>query len=715
MTAWYRAGTVSVTNGSTAVVGATTAWTYQVQAGDHISFDGGGKWYEVASVTDNTHIVLASAFAESTASGLSYAIARVSPQWSLTSKLSLRIGELLDGRTDILKGDGPPSSDVGRVGSFYVDKTNYKFHERTDSGWDAGISFFGGPQGAGYGGSSTSSIAIGTATGTRTAHIGTGYAYEVGTRVRFFYNAANFVEGPVTAYSGGDLTIAPDRVKGSGTYTSWTVSVAGNWPDTPMVNGDDGGVEALSDTPNPDEFTVRSRMQTDARTGTSETISDSSRGKLVRLTNAGAIAASLTPNTAWWYARIEAAGSGAVTITPSHGTINGAATLVLASTQSATVIFDGTNWSALVSNAVTKAYVDGQIASLDSAVAAAMSTQDDAIAAKLTSPMTTEGDLIIQGASGPTRLPIGSNNYYLRVNTGVGGKMQWVSVAPGAFDIAALTPDTSPGGKYIGGTTGSGNVKFPVDKIGGGVAVEFWPATALAAKITSGAASASIDAGTSDNVIKGMTFNANASSYAQGFFKPPPSWDGTTLKFRPVYTVNPAATGQFTSTTSVAVGTGSKSFILNATNQGFTVGEYAFIYGVSTSNWMYGIITGYNGTTKQLDINVTDSGGSGTLASWKISGSVVWEMKAAWYGNNVDMNGAFGTGVKVNGHIPAPSFVAMGAQSSEITPSGTSPSHLGLLFLQIGRLGTDAVDNSAVAVTLVGFELEYKRSKNTEA
>lgn len=97
MTAWYRTGTVSITNGTPNVVGDTTAFTNQVLPGDSITFDAGAKWYEVLSVTDNTHLTLATNFAETTVAGGAFAIQRNSPGWSVPAELATRIGALLAG------------------------------------------------------------------------------------------------------------------------------------------------------------------------------------------------------------------------------------------------------------------------------------------------------------------------------------------------------------------------------------------------------------------------------------------------------------------------------------------------------------------------------------------------------------------------------------------------------------------------------------------
>jgi len=70
-TADYTAGTIAVTNGSPAVIGTGTTFTSNM-AGKRIVI--AGIWYTIASFTDTTHITLASNYAGTTASGLSYAI-----------------------------------------------------------------------------------------------------------------------------------------------------------------------------------------------------------------------------------------------------------------------------------------------------------------------------------------------------------------------------------------------------------------------------------------------------------------------------------------------------------------------------------------------------------------------------------------------------------------------------------------------------------------
>lgn len=85
-----------------------------------------------------------------------------------------------------------------------------------------------GPTGPGYlGVTSTTSNSIGT--GSKTFTITAGSAFSTGARVRAANTASpiNYIEGIVTV-SGTTMTMTADATGGSGTYTDWTMSIAGN-------------------------------------------------------------------------------------------------------------------------------------------------------------------------------------------------------------------------------------------------------------------------------------------------------------------------------------------------------------------------------------------------------------------------------------------------------------------------------------------------------
>lgn len=72
-----------------------------------------------------------------------------------------------------------------------------------------------------------------------------------------------------------------------------------------------------------------------------------------------------------------------------------------------------------------------------------------------------------------------------------------------------------------------------------------------------------------------------------------------------------------TSATSTAIGTGSKVFTTQA-DKAFTVGRWLLLASdADEANYMHGRVTAYSGTS--LTVEVTNVGGSGTLADWTIS------------------------------------------------------------------------------------------------
>lgn len=94
-----------------------------------------------------------------------------------------------------------------------------------------------GPAGPGYGGTSTTSLAIGT--GSKSFTTQAGYAYQAGNYIRASSAAdgTNYMEGTITSYVGTALVLNVTKTGGSGTKTDWTFSLAG----TPGANGAGSG------------------------------------------------------------------------------------------------------------------------------------------------------------------------------------------------------------------------------------------------------------------------------------------------------------------------------------------------------------------------------------------------------------------------------------------------------------------------------------------
>ncbi|MGB3490780.1 MAG: hypothetical protein WBA62_22045 [Xanthobacteraceae bacterium] len=83
------------------------------------------------------------------------------------------------------------------------------------------------PTGKGYGGTSVTSMTIGT--GSKTFAIQAGLAFVIGDRVHIgaIGNELNWMEGFVTAYSGTSMTVAVGDVGGTGTFASWGIGLTG--------------------------------------------------------------------------------------------------------------------------------------------------------------------------------------------------------------------------------------------------------------------------------------------------------------------------------------------------------------------------------------------------------------------------------------------------------------------------------------------------------
>jgi fibronectin-binding autotransporter adhesin len=99
---------------------------------------------------------------------------------------------------------------------------------------------------------------------------------------------------------------------------------------------------------------------TNPQTGTTYAFLTTDAGKLVTLSNAASIAASLSQATtagftAGYSFDVQNLGAGTATITPATSTINGAATLVLKTGEGATISSDGTNYIASACSACTPA------------------------------------------------------------------------------------------------------------------------------------------------------------------------------------------------------------------------------------------------------------------------------------------------------------------------------------------------------------------------
>lgn len=91
--AWYRAGSVSVTNGNTAVAGSGTSWVDNVKSG-HVFVGPDGLSYEVVTVVSATAMTIYPAYRGATASGQEYGIL---PTQIFVRELADSVQALVDG------------------------------------------------------------------------------------------------------------------------------------------------------------------------------------------------------------------------------------------------------------------------------------------------------------------------------------------------------------------------------------------------------------------------------------------------------------------------------------------------------------------------------------------------------------------------------------------------------------------------------------------
>lgn len=118
--AWYRTGTISLTNGSTAVTGSGTAWIANAGVGEAI-YAPDGRLYEIAAIVSNTSITLASNYLGTTQTGQSYVIV---PSQSYIRDLANQAAELINSYAETEAGigqgifpDGSLSAPALRFGS----------------------------------------------------------------------------------------------------------------------------------------------------------------------------------------------------------------------------------------------------------------------------------------------------------------------------------------------------------------------------------------------------------------------------------------------------------------------------------------------------------------------------------------------------------------------------------------------------------------------
>ena len=142
--AWYRVGTVNVTNGSAAIVGAGSNWQNDVIAiaiGDAFTIDA-KTWYEVIAVNSDTSITLDRGFEGLTDNGVEYAILRNTSGTILTriaGQIAVQFNQkqlFLDELRNWLTSDDETATLTDSHGIEHVVKTVNKIQELTGTAAD---------------------------------------------------------------------------------------------------------------------------------------------------------------------------------------------------------------------------------------------------------------------------------------------------------------------------------------------------------------------------------------------------------------------------------------------------------------------------------------------------------------------------------------------------------------------------------------------------
>ena len=117
---WYKAGTITVTNNTPNVIGVGTTWgNGAITPGDSFSLvDSAGAaiapFYEVLSVTDDTHITLKTPYGGTTVNGAQYALWNLAGEQT-TPYLAAAVSELVRKCKNVEQNASTASSDAQRA------------------------------------------------------------------------------------------------------------------------------------------------------------------------------------------------------------------------------------------------------------------------------------------------------------------------------------------------------------------------------------------------------------------------------------------------------------------------------------------------------------------------------------------------------------------------------------------------------------------------
>jgi hypothetical protein len=123
--AWYKSGTVSVTNGSTTVTGSGTSWVTGVGVGEAF-YGPDGRIYEIANIISATQLTLGSNYLGSTVSGQAYQIV---PTQSYIRDLAAEAASLVQNYGSVMSSAG-----LGLFGDGTLAEPGVRFSGDTNTG-----------------------------------------------------------------------------------------------------------------------------------------------------------------------------------------------------------------------------------------------------------------------------------------------------------------------------------------------------------------------------------------------------------------------------------------------------------------------------------------------------------------------------------------------------------------------------------------------------
>jgi hypothetical protein len=124
--AWYKTGTISVTNGSATVTGAGTVWIANAQIGEAL-YAPDGRLYEITNIASDTSMTITPAYLGSTQTGQAYTIV---PSQSYIRELAAQAADLVNNYSTIANTIGQ-----GKFPDGTISDLGFKFSDDLDTGF----------------------------------------------------------------------------------------------------------------------------------------------------------------------------------------------------------------------------------------------------------------------------------------------------------------------------------------------------------------------------------------------------------------------------------------------------------------------------------------------------------------------------------------------------------------------------------------------------